>query len=196
MSTDLHAAEAPQSAPSHLPRTEAYYRLKADMEDFLYAEADLLDERRFREWLNLLADDVTYFMPIRRNVKFGQHAQRENTVQGEGISWFDEDKWTLSRRVEQLMTGVHWAEEPLSRISHMVTNIRLLEVRPSMEEPEEVVAGSRFLVYQNRGSYETNLFVGRRTDMLRKTGRHWKLAKREIILDQNVLLAKSLTTFF
>ena len=44
------------------------------MEDFLYAEADLLDERRFRDWLNLLADDITYFMPIRRNVKFGQHA--------------------------------------------------------------------------------------------------------------------------
>ena len=68
MSADLLAAEAPQTAPSELLRTEAYYRLKADMEDFLYAEADLLDERRFRDWLNLLAEDITYFMPIRRNV--------------------------------------------------------------------------------------------------------------------------------
>src|SRR4051812_49014336 len=82
MSADLLAAEPPQTLPSELPRTDAYYRLKADIEDFLYAEADLLDERRFREWLNLLANDIIYFMPIRRNVKFGQHAQRENTVQG------------------------------------------------------------------------------------------------------------------
>ncbi|HEV7877956.1 aromatic-ring-hydroxylating dioxygenase subunit beta, partial [Bradyrhizobium sp.] len=113
--SDVLTAEAAAAASSALPRTDAYYRLKADMEDFLYAEADLLDNRQFRDWLNLLADDMTYFMPIRRNVKFGQHAARENTRIGEGISWFDEDKWTLSKRVDQIMTGVHWAEEPLSR---------------------------------------------------------------------------------
>ena len=72
MSADLFTADA-AAAPA-LPRNDAYYRLKADMEDFLYAEADLLDNRQFRDWLNLLADDITYFMPIRRNVKFGQHA--------------------------------------------------------------------------------------------------------------------------
>jgi 3-phenylpropionate/cinnamic acid dioxygenase small subunit len=86
MNADLLTAEAPSPT---LPRTDAYYRLKADMEDFLYAEADLLDNRQYRDWLNLLADDITYFMPIRRNVKFGQHTERENTRQGAGISWFD-----------------------------------------------------------------------------------------------------------
>lgn len=196
MSTDLLAAEAPQSAPSNLPRNEAYYRLKADMEDFLYAEADLLDERRFREWLSLLADDVTYFMPIRRNVKFGQHAQRENTVQGAGISWFDEDKWTLTKRVDQILTGVHYAEEPLSRVCHMVSNVQLRRVVPSLDDPREVEVRCRFLVYQNRIEYETYTFVGKRTDVLRKTPDGWKIARREILLDQNVLLAKNLSTFF
>ena len=70
----------------------AWFELKQEIEDFLYHEADLLDQRRFTEWLDLLTDDVVYFMPVRRNVKFGQHAERENTRQGEGISWFDEDK--------------------------------------------------------------------------------------------------------
>ncbi len=98
-------------------------------------EADLLDQRMFREWLDLLADDLVYFMPIRRNVKFGQHAEKENTRQGEGISWFDEDKWTLGKRVEQILTGVHYAEEPLSRVTHMVSNVRLLEVAPSLGRP-------------------------------------------------------------
>jgi 3-phenylpropionate/cinnamic acid dioxygenase small subunit len=195
MSADLLAAEAPKTTPP-LPRNDAYYRLKADMEDFLYAEADMLDERRFRDWLNLLADDITYFMPIRRNVKFGQHAQRENTVQGSGISWFDEDKWTLTKRVDQILTGVHYAEEPLSRVCHMVSNVQVQRVTPSLADPREVEVRCRFLVYQNRIEYETYTFVGKRTDLIRKTTDGWKIARREILLDQNVLLAKNLSTFF
>lgn len=196
MSAELLAAEAPQNVTSPLPRNDAYYRLKADMEDFLYAEADLLDERRFRDWLNLLADDITYFMPIRRNVKFGRHIEHENTRQGAGISWFDEDKWTLTKRVDQILTGVHYAEEPLSRVCHMVSNVQILRVTPSVEEPREVEVRCRFLVYQNRIEYETYTFVGKRTDLIRRTADGWKIARREILLDQNVLLAKNLSTFF
>jgi 3-phenylpropionate/cinnamic acid dioxygenase small subunit len=196
MSADLSTAEPAQVTTSALPRNDAYYRLKADMEDFLYAEAELLDSRQFREWLTLLADDITYFMPIRRNVKFGQHALRENTVQGSGISWFDEDKWTLTKRVDQILTGVHYAEEPLSRVCHMVSNVQVLRVAPSLDEPQEVEVRCRFLVYQNRIEYETYTFVGKRTDLIRKTSDGWKIARREILLDQNVLLAKNLSTFF
>lgn len=182
--------------PPPLARTDSYYRLKADIEDFLYSEADLLDERRFRDWLDLLAEDIVYFMPMRRNVKFGQHAARENTRSGEGISWFDEDKWTLTKRVEQILTGVHYAEEPLSRITHMVTNVQVRAARPSLDDPREVDVRSRFLVYQNRVEYETYTFVGRRHDTLRMTEAGWKIARREILLEQNILLAKNLTTFF
>jgi 3-phenylpropionate/cinnamic acid dioxygenase small subunit len=174
----------------------AYFELKQEVEDFLYQEADLLDGRKFREWLDLLADDLVYFMPIRRNVKFGEHDERENTRQGEGISWFDEDKWTVTKRVEQILTGVHYAEEPLSRVTHMVSNVRLLDVTPSAENPTEVTVGSRFLVYQNRVEYETNTFVGRRIDTLRRNGDSWLIARREMILEQNVLMAKNLSILF
>jgi 3-phenylpropionate/cinnamic acid dioxygenase small subunit len=174
----------------------AYFQLKQEIEDFLYSESQLLDERQFREWLDLLAEDVAYFMPMRRNVKFGRHAAHENTRFGQDISWFDEDKWTLSKRVEQIMTGVHWAEEPLSRICHMISNIQIMDAHPTAEAAEEVTVRSRFLIYQNRLEDEANFFVGKRTDRLRKTGEIWKLAKREIILDQSVLLAKNLTVFF
>jgi len=188
------------AANSSIERSAAYYRLKADIEDFYYHEADLLDDRRFRDWLDILANDISYFMPIRRNVKFGQHATRENTRSGEGISWFDEDKWTLTKRVEQILTGVHYAEEPLSRISHMVSNVQIKAIRPDIEQPAEVDVTSRFLVYQNRVEYETYTFVGRRNDTLRATQGTtqgtWKVAKREILLEQNILLAKNLTMFF
>lgn len=196
MSIETLQTVAGQVDQQPIARTDDYYRLKADIEDFLYLEADLLDERRFRDWLDLLADDISYFMPIRRNVKFGQHKERENTRRGIGISWFDEDKWTLTKRVDQILTGVHYAEEPLSRICHMVSNVQILAVRPDLKQPVEVDVRCRFLVYQNRVEYETYTFVGKRTDTLRSTGAGWKIAKREIILDQNVLLAKNLTTFF
>ena len=173
-----------------------WFALKQEIEDFLYHEADLLDQRRFKDWLDLLAEDLVYFMPIRRNVKFGQHAERENTRQGEGISWFDEDKWTLTKRVEQILTGVHYAEEPLSRVTHMVSNVRLLDVSPSVEDAHEVTAGCRFLVYQNRVEYESTTFIGRRTDRLRRVDGSWRIARRELILEQNVLLAKNLSVFF
>jgi len=177
-------------------RSFEYLLLKSEIEDFLYREADLLDERRFNDWLDLLAEDLVYFMPLRRNVKYDERAERENTRSGQDICWFDENKWTLSKRVEQIQTGIHWAEEPLSRVCHMISNVQILDVRPSLDAVSEVVARSRFLVYQNRVQYETYTYAGRRTDVIRKYGDDWKLARREILLEQNVLLSKSLTVFF
>jgi 3-phenylpropionate/cinnamic acid dioxygenase small subunit len=169
--------------------------LQQEIEDVLYYEADLLDERRYEEWLTLVAEDVRYWMPMRRNVKVGEQ-EREFTRAGQDINWFDEGKETLTRRVKQILTGMHWAEEPVSRISHMVSNIRLLEVNPSAAEPAEVSVKCRFLIYRNRAETETDILVGKREDLLRRGDGQWKIAKRKIVLDQNVLLTKNLTFFF
>jgi len=134
-------------------------------------------------------------MPMRRNVKFGE-AEREFTRAGQDINWFDEGKETLTRRVRQILTGMHWAEEPVSRISHMVSNVRLLEVNPSLSGPQEVTVRCRFLIYRNRVETETDFLVGKREDLLRRVGGEWTIARRKIVLDQNVLLSKNLTFFF
>ncbi len=165
--------------------------LREEIEQFLYMEAELLDTRQFNEWIELIADDIHYHMPIRRNVKFGEQ-QRENSDASSEISWFDEGKRTLAGRVRQINTGVHWCEEPFSRIRHIISNVRIVEVNG-----DEVRVNSNFFVWQNRLQTEVNMFVGRREDVLRRdpdTG--WKIAKRLILLDQNVLLAKVVTTFF
>ena len=169
--------------------------LKNEIEEFLYHEAELMDERRFSEWLDLLSDDLRYWMPMRRNVKFGE-LEREFTREGEDINWFDEGKSTLERRVHQIQTGVHWAEEPLSRICHIISNVQLLDVSPSAEAPAEVAVKCRFYVYRNRVETETDHLIGKREDLLRQENGGWKIAQRKIILDQNVLLAKNLTFFF
>ena len=165
--------------------------LEREIERFLYHEAELLDERQFSEWIDLLAEDIHYHVPQRRNVKFGEQ-ERENSDPESEISWFDEGKVTLVGRVRQINTGLHWAEEPLSRVCHMVSNVEIQEVLG-----DEVRVKSRFLVYRNRLQDEVDLFVGKRIDTLRRdseTG--WKIAKRTVLLDQNVLLAKNITVFF
>ncbi len=133
---------------------------------------------------------------MRRNVKFGE-VEREFTREGQDIAWFDEGKDTLTRRVRQIQTGIHWAEEPQSRIAHLVSNVQVVEASPSIAEAREVTVKCRFLIYRNRVETETDLLVGKREDLLRRaTANGWQIARRKIILDQNVLLSKNLTFFF
>jgi 3-phenylpropionate/cinnamic acid dioxygenase small subunit len=169
--------------------------LKEEIETFLYREAELLDERRYTEWLDLFTEDTHYFMPMRRNVPHDE-PEREFTRAGADVSWFDEGKDTLARRVQQICTGVHWAEEPPSRTCHMIANVQVLVASPADPAPAEVTVRSRFLVYRNRVETETDLLVGRREDVLRRVNGEWRIARRTIVLDQNVLLAKNLTVFF
>jgi 3-phenylpropionate/cinnamic acid dioxygenase small subunit len=164
--------------------------LKEEVEAFLYHEAELLDERRYEEWLDLFTEDVHYFMPLRRNVPHDE-PEREFTRAGADVNWFDEGKDTLTRRVKQILTGIHWAEEPPSRICHMVSNVQVVA-----DGSAEVTVKSRFLVYRNRVETETDFLVGKREDRLRRVNGGWKIARRKIVLDQNVLLAKNLTMFF
>ncbi|WP_459618444.1 3-phenylpropionate/cinnamic acid dioxygenase subunit beta [Bordetella sp. 2513F-2] len=186
------------TAPTDTPYAPATRELWWEIQDFLYAEADLLDTRKFNDWLALLHPEVEYRMPLARNVRRDQ-MDREFTRPGE-TAWFDEGLQTLSQRVAQINTGIHWAEEPASRISHLVTNVRVFvpaDAQPAgAQSPDRVRATSRFIVYQNRLQTETALFVGRREDELWRVEGQWKIRRRTIYLNQNVLGAKALTTFF
>ncbi len=173
-----------------------YAGLQSEIEAFFFLEADLLDNRMYDAWLKLLADDITYFMPMRANVPLDHTAADEFTTPGEGIHWIEDDKWTLTKRVEQIQTGIHYAEEPLSRITHMITNVRVVDALPGLEAAEDVATTCRFLVYQNRIVDDTNTFVGRRHDRLRRTATGWQVARRDVILEQGILQAKNLTNFF
>ena len=106
-------------------------------------------------------------MPMRRNVPHDE-PEREFTRAGADVNWFDEGKDTLTRRVKQILTGVHWAEEPPSRICHMISNVQVVTATPTAPSPAEVTVKSRFLVYRNRVETETDFLVGKREDVLRR----------------------------
>jgi 3-phenylpropionate/cinnamic acid dioxygenase small subunit len=167
--------------------------LMREIEDFLYFEADVLDDRDFERWLTFFADDLHYWMPMRKNLAF-RHRHRDITAEDD-VAWFDDDRITLGKRVAQILTGIHWAEEPLSRVTHLISNVRLAEEGPLLGEGELLVR-SHFMVHRNRLETETDFITGRREDVLRRSGDSFLIARRKIIIDQTVLLAKNLTFFF
>ena len=156
------------------------------VEDFYYDEADILDQFRFRDWLDLLTDEVRYRIPIRSNrMVRGRSANDVN----ESDLLFDEDKRGLTQRVKRLETGRAWAEEPRSRTRHLVTNVR---IRPTDRENAFNVT-SNFIAYRNRLEVEHDFFVGMREDLLHLDGGRLKIANRLVLLDQAVLTAKNMT---
>lgn len=176
---------------SQAPRLEAA-ALRLEVEDFLHYEAELLDDRKYDEWLALFADDLQYRMPIVRNLAAPQIATEYLTGPLD-VSWFDEGKATLATRVDQIKTGVHWAEEPLSRTAHLVTNVRVLSATPSARDAQEVEASCKFLVHRNRNTSDQDTLIGKRIDGLRRNGDSWSIQRRTIYITQSVLLANSLS---
>lgn len=155
---------------------------------FYIREAWLLDERKLSEWLDLFTDDVLYFMPRRKNVP-RREAHRELTPLGD-LAILEEDKRYLEMRVARLDTGMAWAEDPPSRTRHLVGN---LEVTPLARG--EVQARTAFLVYRSHLETDHQLLSGCREDVLRRVNGEWKIARRTIVLDANVLLDKNLSVF-
>jgi 3-phenylpropionate/cinnamic acid dioxygenase small subunit len=173
-----------------------------EVEQFLYREARLLDERRFHEWLELFTDDVRYWMPGRSNrypkvskaivILAPDRYREEELTKEDELAILDETKETLERRIARLETGMAWAEDPPSRTRHIIANI---EVEPG-DAASELKVFSNFMVYRSRSETEQDFYIGARQDVLRQVDGAWKITRRKIILDQNVLLAKNVSIFF
>jgi len=168
-----------------------------DVEQFYYTEAELLDDGRFTDWLDLLEEDLDYWMPTRTNRLRRQQAL---SVASRGeAAYYDETKQSLAWRVRRFDSGMAWAEDPPSRTRHLVTNVAAHHVDPAQHPgftEDDLLVRSAFLVYRNRLEREENLFAGRRTDILRRRPEGLRVARREILLDQNILQSKNISTFF
>ena len=160
-----------------------------ELMQYYIQEAWILDERRFREWLDLFTDDVFYFMPRRLNVH-RHETVRELSPIGD-VAIFEDDKTYLTMRVERLETGMAWGEDPPSRTRHLVGNL-VVDPQPG----GEVKAKTAFMLFRSHHETEENLFAGYRQDLLRLVHGSWKIARRTIVLDSNVIMAKNLSVFF
>ena len=176
------------SAPTATVAVTPQQALWLELMQFYIREAWLLDERRLGEWLDLFTEDVLYFMPRRKNV-WRRESDREVTAPGD-LAAIEDDKRYLQMRVARLESGMAWAEDPPSRTRHLIGNL-VVEPRDS----GEVLARTAFLVYRSHLETDQQIFAGSREDLLRPVDGAWKVARRTIVLDANVLLDKNLSIF-
>jgi len=162
------------------------------IEQFLYREARLLDERRYTDWLALLADDCTYRVPVRENRAVSRDAPHM-PVDDElcELLFLEEDKLTLLARVLRLGTGTAWGENPPSRVRHFVTNVE----SERADAPDTYRVYSNVFVHRTRRADQTDRFVGQRRDLIRRGDKGLLLAERVVVLDTAVLEASNLGVF-
>ena len=161
-----------------------------EVQQFLFREARLLDERRFKEWVDLFTDDLFYWAPILTN-RVGRDAKLE-IEKFDGAAHFEDGKVSLTNRVKRFDTGMAWAEIPPSRTRHLVSNVEVEFIGGK----DEVLARSAFIVYRSHLEHDQEIYAGARRDTLRCENGSWKIARREIHLDQATVLGKNLAIFF
>lgn len=167
----------PYSDPAHLAAAE-----------FLTTEAHLLDRRAFTTWLELLAPDIRYRAPVRVTAVGSTNAKELLEMEH-----FDENYFSLAKRVQRLGTEHAWAEDPPSRTRRFVTNVRTF----ATETAGEVVVESYLLLYRSRGDLlSSGVLSGARMDLLRGVGTDdCRIARRLVILDDSVLNMQNLAIF-
>ncbi len=154
---------------------------------WLVDEAWLLDAQSYEQWLELLTDDIHYLMPVRVTTALGAGYDTSP-----GMAHFDEDKYSLSRRVARFLTEHAWTEDPPSRLRHHLSNVRTF----ATEDPDHIVVDSATLLFRNRGDVREGSFVSAgREDLLRRTPEGWKLARRTIMVDDAVMRMQNLAIF-
>ncbi|MCO7636629.1 aromatic-ring-hydroxylating dioxygenase subunit beta [Pseudomonas sp. S 311-6] len=165
-------------------------QLQWEVESFLYREARLLDERRYEEWVELLAEDIVYEMPLR--VDRLRRDDRRYRVTDE-IKIFDDDLASLKMRIRRIRSGTAWSEDPRSRSRHIVSNVELA----AGERAGELHVTAVFMVYVSRMDEPETIFSGQRKDVLRRQADgSWKIAGRWLLGDQSVIPSNNLTLFF
>ncbi|ALG86137.1 3-phenylpropionate/cinnamic acid dioxygenase subunit beta [Gordonia phthalatica] len=154
---------------------------------WLVDETYMLDEQRYTDWLGVLTDDIHYYMPVKVTTALGSGYDT-----APGMAHFDENKYSLSRRIARFATEHAWTEDPPSRLRHHLGNVRTF----ATENEDELVVDSAMLLFRSRGDVREAAFVSAgREDLLRRVDGRWLLARRHIAVDESVLRMQNLAIF-
>lgn len=150
---------------------------RLEVEDLLYAEARLLDDRRYEEWLAALTPDASYWIP--QNGEGGDPAHE--------ISIIYDDIARLKDRVARLGTGMAHAQSPPSKTRRLVSNVQIIDV-----EENRATVSSVFLMYELRRGRE-RIFAGRYEHRIRWQDGGWRIAAKKAVLVNNDEVIDNLT---
>lgn len=142
---------------------------RQQVEQFLYHEAQLMDEHRFDEWLALWTDPALYWVPSNRDEL---DPKRE-------VSLVYDDWVRLQLRISRLKSGFAHAQEPKSRMRRLISNIVIEEAQNG-----EVVTYSNFLLAELRRGKQ-DLFAGRTIHRLSSHNDSFKMMTKKVLLVNN-----------
>jgi len=159
------------------------------IEKFLLMEARLLDAEDYTTWFTLIAKDIHYWVPTMQNRYLND---KIGVIRSERMAFFDDHYRDLERRVKRFNQPTAWTENPAIRHVHLISNIECF----ATENPDEFLVHSAFVNYRSSRETDEDTIFGRRKDILRKDGDSFKIAKRTILMAQNVLKSKNINTLF
>lgn len=173
------------------PLTPALVSLEEqrEVEQALYREARFMDCERYDDWVEMLADDLHYYMP---GVETRYRRDKTDQIHDlNRMAYYNDNREDIKKRLMRLKTGTAWSEDPATRYLHIVSNVEV----EAAEKPNEYRAYSNLLVYRNRNERDEDTLLASREDIWRREGGQLKLVKRLILLKQNVLLSKNLNVY-
>lgn len=150
--------------------------LTSRLTDFFVAESAALDERRFDDWLGMLAEDFVYVVPVpmsREDPSLDPYDSR--------LFLAHESKSFLTMRFGRVSSDYAWAERPAAFVRHFVSNVRVLDGRPG-----EWTVASNVMVVRTRLPEPPTLCSAGRIDVVRESGSGFLLAHRTVHIDSEV----------
>ena len=154
---------------------------RAEVEEFLFHEAALLDEWRLDEWLALCAPDAGYYVPSND----APDASHRNT-----LFIIADDRTRLAARVKRLTDANAHAEYPPSRTRRLIGNVRIVE-----RAGDIVRVAANFAVWRYRRGERVGTYVGRYDYRLRTAGGGLQIVERRAVLDAEELGALGAVSF-
>jgi len=146
---------------------------RADVEDFLYREAALLDEWKLEEWLTLLTDDAAYYVPP------NDHPEGDHRTT---LFILADDIVRIRERVKRLMSPDCHAEYPHSRTRRLISNVRIVGV-----DGDLVTVAANFVCNRFRRYERIREYVGSYRYVLKRTGDDFRIKERRVIIDAHEL---------
>jgi p-cumate 2,3-dioxygenase beta subunit len=146
---------------------------RAEVEDFLYREAALLDDWRLEEWLGLLTEDARYLVPPN---------DRPDAAPEGTLFILADDIVRIRERIKRLMSPECHAEYPHSRTRRMISNVRIVS-----KDHDLITVAANFVCYRFRRFERLREYVGSYRYVLKCEDRELRIVERRVVIDAHEL---------
>lgn len=181
MESENRPPTAETRSPSDRDRMARFFEVR----EFLLHEANLLDQFHLDQWSDLLADDIEIRVPVR----VGRDAGSDRPEYSNSNYHVVVDQTDIVERIRRLELEYAWAENPRSRIRHVIGNVQLGTV-----EDDTIEVFNNQAVFRGRGTNgESDTISARRRSLLRSTDDGLRLADRDVYLDHTIVPTRNLT---